>query len=400
MSLQLAVALDGAGWHPAAWRSPHARPRDLFGARYWVDLAREAEAGLLDFLTIEDSFGMQSAKMFVADDRTDQVRGRLDASLVASLLAPLTTEIGLVPTINTTHTEPFHVASTIATIDHASGGRGGWRAQLSARPEEAALVGRRTLPALDPTDRHDPGRAAFVAELFDEAADAVEVVRLLWDSWEDDAIIRDVATGRFVDRDRLHYIDFEGRFFSVKGPAIVPRSPQGQPLVVALAHSEVPYQFAARSADIVFITPHDPTEVRSISAAVRAAEREVGRTGTPLRIWADLVVFVDDEPGAAAARKDRLDDLDGRPYRSDALIFTGTPGELAELLGQWQALGLDGFRLRPGELPHDLLGLTRGLVPTLQADGRFHRAYEPGTLRERFGLGRPASRYARAGASA
>src|SRR4051812_7541240 len=297
MSLQLAVALDGAGWHPAAWRSSEARARELFGARYWVDLAREAEAGLLAFLTIEDSFAVQSARLFTADERTDQVRGRLDASLIASLLAPLTNQIGLVPTVNTTHTEPFHVATTIATLDHASHGRGGWRAQLSARPDEAALVGRGALPPLARANRHDPGRAAFVAELFEEAADAVEVVRRLWDSWEDDAIIRDVATGRFVDRDRLHYVDFEGQFFSVKGPAIVPRSPQGQPLVVALAHSEVPYRFAARSADIVFITPHDPTEVRSISAEVRAAEAEVGRTGGPLRIWADLVVFVDDEPG-------------------------------------------------------------------------------------------------------
>jgi alkanesulfonate monooxygenase SsuD/methylene tetrahydromethanopterin reductase-like flavin-dependent oxidoreductase (luciferase family) len=98
---------------------------------------------------------------------------------------------------------------------------------------------------------------ADLEDLFDEAADAVDVVRRLWDSWEDDAVIRDVATGRFVDRDKLHYIDFTGRFFSVKGPSITPRPPQGQPVVAVLAHAPRVYEFAARSADLVFVTPTD-----------------------------------------------------------------------------------------------------------------------------------------------
>ena len=345
--VHLAVALDGAGWHGAAWRAPGARPRDLFKAGYWVDLAREAERGLLDFLTIEDSFAVQSAKPFVADDRTDQVRGRLDASLVASLLAPLTAHIGLVPTIGTTHTEPFHVASALATLDHASHGRAGWRAQLSARPDEAALVGRRRWPeGASAGARDDPARAAIVADLFDEAADVVEVVRSLWDSWEDDAIVRDVATGRFVDRDRLHYIDFEGKWFSVKGPSIVPRPPQGQPLVTALAHSQVPYEFAARSADVVYITPHDAAEVTGILAEVGRAESDVGRTGAPLLMFADLVVFLDDEASAAAARKLRLDELDGRPYRSDASgRSAGQPG------ASWPTSSTEWQSPRPRRLP-------------------------------------------------
>ena len=188
-------------------------------------------------------------------------------------MAPLTRHIGLVPTVNTTHTEPFHIASAISTLDYVSRGRAGWRAQLSARPAEAAHIGRRTFD--------EPGDA-LVAELFDEAADAVEVVRRLWDSWEDDAEIRDVATGRFVDRDKLHYIDFEGRFFSVKGPSIVPRPPQGQPLVVALAHSRVPIEFAARSADVVLVTPADGDDVARWVAEVRDAEQAVERTRPPL----------------------------------------------------------------------------------------------------------------------
>ena len=230
---------------PLRGAHPSARPTELFTAGYWASLARTAERGLLDLLTIEDAFGLQSARYAAPDERTDQVRGRLDAALIASFLAPLTTRIGLVPTVNTTHTEPFHVASAISTLDYASHGRAGWRAQISVKAAEAALVGRRAFPDVHPRRSNDDERAAFVGDIFDEAADAVEVVRRLWDSWEDGAEIRDQATGRFIDRDKLHYVDFEGRFFSVKGPSIVPRPPQGQPLVVALAHSTVPFEFAA-----------------------------------------------------------------------------------------------------------------------------------------------------------
>src|SRR5262249_19225533 len=156
-------------------------------------------------------------------DRLDRVRGRLDAVLLAARLAPLTSRIGLVPTTSTTHTEPFHVAIGIASLDFVSGGRAGWRPQISPHPARAAHFGRRTFPELPearrrvPAARRNPRWQAFVAELLDEAADAVEVVRRLWDSWEDDAEIRDIATGRFIDRDKLHYIDFEGPYFSVRG---------------------------------------------------------------------------------------------------------------------------------------------------------------------------------------
>ena len=146
---------------------------------------------------------------------------------------------------------------------------------------------------MDPTKVDDPVVATQVQELFDEAADAVEVVRRLWDSWEDDAIIKDVPTGRYIDRDKLHYIDFEGRFFRVKGPSIVPRPPQGNPLIAALAHSRIPFEFAARSADVVFITPRDADDVRRWVGDVRAAARAVARTLDPLKIFADLVVFLD-----------------------------------------------------------------------------------------------------------
>ncbi|MFF0142490.1 LLM class flavin-dependent oxidoreductase [Streptomyces sp. NPDC005227] len=398
--LHLAVALDGAGWHPAAWREEGARPGELLTAAYWADLVTEAERGLLDFVTFEDALGLQSAAFHRPDDRTDQVRGSMDAVLLASHLALLTTHIGLVPTTNVTHTEPFHLAIGIATLDHAAKGRAGWRPQISSRAADAAHFGRRTTPQLTDGDVTDSELiAARLRELFAEAAEVVEAARRLWDSWEDDAEIRDAATGRFIDRDKIHHVDFQGTNFSVKGPSITPRTPQGQPLVASLAHASTPYEFAALSSDVVHVTPHDREGAVAIVAQVEEAVRRTGRdlTQRPLRTFADLLVLLDDEPGAAARRKARLDEVAGAELVSDAEVFTGTPTELADLLLDWRSAGLDGFRLRPATLPHDLTAITRGLVPELQRRGVFRTRYESTTLRAHLDLPRPTSRYATAG---
>jgi alkanesulfonate monooxygenase SsuD/methylene tetrahydromethanopterin reductase-like flavin-dependent oxidoreductase (luciferase family) len=391
--LHLAVALDGAGWHPAAWRESDARPADLFAASYWVDLVRQAEGGLLDFVTIEDSLGPQSSHLDRLDERTDQVRGRLDAVLIAARVAPATEHIGIVPTAVVTHTEPFHISKAIATLDYVSGGRAGLRVQVSAKASDAALVGRREIPAFRRTDRDRPDVAELVNDLFDEAADYVEVVRRLWDSWQDDAVIRDVATGRFIDRDRLHYIDFTGRWFDVKGPSITPRPPQGQPPVTALAHFTVPYRLGARAADVLYVTPTDAGHAAAIVGEVRGEQADAGRAADTVHVFGDLVVFLDDTERAATDRRARLDELAGKEYRSDALIFTGTPAQLADLLADWQSAGLSGFRLRPAAIPHDLRAITTGLVPELRARGLFRSAYEADSLRGLLGLARPANRY-------
>jgi len=392
--LHLAVALDGAGWHPAAWREPRARPRDLLTAGYWADLVLEAERGTLDFVTIEDSLGLQSSRYDGPDERTDQVRGRLDAVLIAARIAPLTSRIGLVPTATVTHTEPFHIAKALATLDYVSTGRAGWRVQVSGRPDEAAHFGRRVIAPWKPTDLDTPAVQQLLTELFDEAADFVEVVRRLWDSWEDDAEIRDAATGRFIDRAKLHYIDFEGARFSVKGPSITPRPPQGQPLVTALAHATIPYRLGARAADLVYVTPADAEQARAIVEQIRAEQAAAGRADETVHIFGDLVVFLGETAAAAAERKARLDDRAGAAFTSDAHIFTGTPEQLADLLLGWRDAGLTGFRLRPGVLSDDLEAITRGLVPLLRSRGVFRREYEASSLRGLLGLPRPANRYA------
>jgi alkanesulfonate monooxygenase SsuD/methylene tetrahydromethanopterin reductase-like flavin-dependent oxidoreductase (luciferase family) len=370
--LVLAVALDGGGHHPAA------EATGPFHAGYWARLVAMAERGGIDFVTIEDTFG--------APRRRDPVTARPDAALVAARVAPLTRHVGLVPVITTTHTEPFHVASITATLDHISRGRAGWQPRVSVRPEEADLVGARPAPSGD--------------EAFAEAGDVVEVVRRLWDSWEDDAIVKDVATGRYVDRDKLHYVDFEGGTFSVKGPSIVPRPPQGQPVVTVLAHVPEADDLAARGADLVFVTPAPGDEAARV-AEIRAAEARVGRAGEPLRVVADLVVFLDGHASAAAARRDRLDEQLGREWRTDAAVFTGTYTELVELMLAGREAGLDGWRLRPGEMAPDLVGIADGVAHALHfAGARPEPAGDgaaPGSLRARLGLPRPANRYARSG---
>ena len=403
--LHLAVALDGAGWHPAAWREPDAQPDRLLTPAYWAGLVQQAEGGLLDFVTIEDGLDLQSDDRFARDQRTDRVRGRLDAVLIAARVAPVTRHIGLVPTAITTHTEPFHLSKAIATLDYVSGGRAGVRVQIAARADTAAHFGRREIQPLGAGQLNtgrlaDPDGQRLVAEHFDEAADYVEVLRRLWDSWEDDAEIRNVATGRFIDRDKLHYIDFAGRWFAVKGPSITPRPPQGQPVVAALGHATVPYRLIARAADVGFITPRDRSHAAEIVTEVRAEEAKAGRDGVLL--FGDIAVFLDDSAGAARARRDRLDERAGpgfpsTGYTSDARIFTGTPAQLADLLLDLREAGLTGFRLRPAALPHDLVQITDGLVPELQRRGVFRAGYPdagwPATLRGLLGLARPANRY-------
>jgi alkanesulfonate monooxygenase SsuD/methylene tetrahydromethanopterin reductase-like flavin-dependent oxidoreductase (luciferase family) len=353
--LHVAVALDGYGWHPEAWRHT-PEPQPVTSGRYWSDLAATAERGLLDFVTFDDALTPQRRRRHEIEPRW--LAGRPDAVLVASRVAPVTNHIGLVPVATVTHTEPFHVSKAIATLDFISHGRAGWQVRVSPTPHEAGLFGRRDIRG---------------ADLFEEASDAVEVARRLWDSWEDDAVIRDIATGRFVDRDKLHYIDFTGKYFTVKGPSITPRPPQGQPVVAALAHALPIYEFASRSTDLVFITPLDDDSLKDIRGQLAQAD------GTGLKVYADIFVTFDGT-------------IDPR---SDAVVFDGNPTELVDLALHWQDLGVDGVRLRPAVNAADLPVIVDEVVPLLQRAGRFRTAYTGGeTLRERLGLPVAVNRYA------
>ncbi|WP_436520315.1 LLM class flavin-dependent oxidoreductase [Actinoplanes sp. HUAS TT8] len=332
MTLQVAVALSGRS----------------FAASDWVSAVGQADEARLDFVTFDDKFGQVGP----------------DAVLVASRVAPVTRHVGLVPVATTTHTEPFHLSTALATLDWISQGRAGWQVRVSADPAEADLLGRRAPLGFD--------------DLFTEAADAVEVVRRLWDSWEDDAIIKDVATGRFIDRDKLHYIDFVGEHFTVKGPSIVPRPPQGQPVIAALTHQAQVWE--RLDVDVYFVTPADVDSAATIVRQIPAAKK----------VFADVVAFLDDDQETAIRRRGAT--------TSDAAVFAGTPAQLADLLARWEPSGIAGVRLRPGDAT-DLTAITRDLVPVLRERGLFTPSTAT-TLRERLGLPVAVNRYSPEAANA
>ncbi|MGP3635985.1 LLM class flavin-dependent oxidoreductase [Streptomyces sp. 24-1644] len=331
-----------------------------YDAAHYLGLARLAEQGALDFVTLGDSFA----------------RPGLDALAVLSRIAPSTDRIGLVPTVTTTHTEPFHVSSAVATLDWVSRGRAGWNADVSTTEAEARLFGRRP--------------AAPATELWQEAGEVADAGARLWDSWEDDAEIRDTATGRFVDRDKLHYVDFEGRTFSVRGPAIVPRPPQGRPVTVIDGTSGPAREPAARHADVVYARATTPEQAAAIRTDVRRRAAAHGRDPGSLRVLVALTVDLGDaetapEPGLTG----------GPQLAGEGSYYRGGPVDLAELITRWHRGGaVDGFHLTPIAPGRDLERIVNGTVALLQHRSLFRTFYPGGTLREHLGLARPASRYA------
>lgn len=378
--LHVAVALDQTGSHPGSWRAPGARPDALTTAAYWQSLIADAEAGLLDLVTFTDAFELHPGRA-----RTDRAVGRLDSLLLASRLAPATRHIGLLPTATATHTEPFHVSKAIATLDYVSSGRAGVVLRTTPDPDEAALFGRRRFP-------DDP---AVLGELAAEASDFATVLRLLWDSWEDDAEIRDVTTGRFVDREKLHYIDFRGTQFSVRGPSITPRPPQGQPIIATAAAHAADLPVIGRVADLGFIAPRDVDDAARAVVAITKAHNAAERSpDDPALVLVDLFVILGESRRVAGERLAQLDEWAGTSFTPDIVPVVGTAADLADEIEQWLSVdGIRGVRLHPAVLPDDLHSITRGVVPELQRRNLFRNRYDDRSLRERFGLPRPLNRF-------
>jgi alkanesulfonate monooxygenase SsuD/methylene tetrahydromethanopterin reductase-like flavin-dependent oxidoreductase (luciferase family) len=335
-----------------------------YDAASYLTLVRLAERGGLDFVTLEDSFA----------------RPGPDALAVLARLAPATSRIGLVPTVTTTHTEPFHVQAAVATLDWVSRGRAGWRIDVSTTEGEARLFGRR--------------HAASAGELWQEAGDVADVAARLWDSWEDDAEIRDVATGRFIDRDKLHHVDFRGTSFSVKGPSIVPRPPQGHPVRVVDATDAPARRTAAQYADVALVRASSAMQAAAARDQLRSMAADFGRHPGQLRILAGLLVDLGDgehaaEPGHGGG---------GPRQTPQGPLYRGGPVDLAELIATWHGEGIvDGFHLTPVEPLRDLERLVNGTVALLQHRGLFRTFYPGSSLREHLGLARAVNQYATTG---
>ncbi|RKE22702.1 LLM class flavin-dependent oxidoreductase [Streptomyces sp. TLI_171] len=368
--LHLSAALDGAGWHPAARHQPDGTPQ--FTLDHWAGQAALAEAALLDFVTVEDPLSRVPGPGEDLDRRLGHTVRRLDALTLAGALAARTRHLGIVPTVVLNTAQPAPIAKAIASLDHLSGGRAGVRTQLS--PVKPIPLETLFLPEVQEQ----------LARSFDRAADLVAVLRALWDGAARDEDLYAVAPGRFATEDGA-----PGDWRLDPDPSAAPRPPQGHPVVFTLAHIRVPWRYGARATDVVAITPHSTEDVRTAVAEIRAEQAAAGRAGRTVHVFADLLVHLDEKPGAAADRRELLDETLGAEHTSDARIFAGTPAELADLLQEWQAAGLTGYRLRPATTAHDLPALATGLAPELQRRGVHRTAYAEGTLRERLGLGAP-----------
>ncbi|NUP67617.1 MAG: LLM class flavin-dependent oxidoreductase [Nonomuraea sp.] len=422
----------GVGHHEAAWRHPRTEPSRLTDVRHYQELARIAERGKLDSVFLADGVALQG-------DVRHNALGGLEPLTLLAALAAVTDHIGLIATVSTTYNEPFHVARKFASLDHISGGRAGWNIVTSASEAEARNFG---------VDR--PAHAARYAR----ATEFLEVVGKLWDSWEDDAILGDRVGGRYADTGKIHAIEHAGAHFAVRGPLNTSRPPQGHPLLVQAGSSEDGKEFAARHAEAVFTAqqtleegqefytdlkrrlaaygrrPEEVLVLPGISPIIGSTEREAlllekeledliipayglaqlsHMTGIELT-EDDLDLPLPDVPveteGAQSrrklvidlARRERLTVRQllnrlagGRGHR----VVAGTPEQIADQLQEWFFTGAaDGFNIMPPLLPSGLSDFVDQVVPELQVRGLFRYEYEGRTLRDNYGLTRPASRYA------
>jgi alkanesulfonate monooxygenase SsuD/methylene tetrahydromethanopterin reductase-like flavin-dependent oxidoreductase (luciferase family) len=355
--LLLAVEVDGAGAHPAAWRYPGTTET----VRFLKETVASAEQAGFAFVTLGD------------EPVPPPAGARIEAGTRAAFLSRLTRRIGLAPALHVTTTEPFHLATQLASLDHASHGRAAW------------VVG---------AANDGPARATIGAAPLDDDAkvqeirDVIDVARALWDSWEDEAVIKDVATGRFLDNDKVHHIRFEGASFSVVGPLITPRPPQGQVVVIAADELGV-----ADRADVTLVGSFSAVTGHGLQALAQRAER-AREAGSPL-VFAELEVVLSLPDERAASRLARLNALEPWPV-TDRARFAGSADALTAVLAGFAA-HVDGVLLHPAEAEVDFPVLANDVLPKLAESG-LARGPGPddGTLRDVLGLPRPANRFAAA----
>jgi alkanesulfonate monooxygenase SsuD/methylene tetrahydromethanopterin reductase-like flavin-dependent oxidoreductase (luciferase family) len=356
--LVLAVEADGTGAHPAAWRYPGASETAL-DPRFIKETVTVAERAGFAFAAFGDGPAPPPAG------------GRIEAGVRAAYLSQLTRRIGLAPALHVTTTEPFHLATQLATLDHASHGRAAWVVGAANDGPARATIGAAPLD--------DVARSR-------EVRDVIDVGRALWDSWEDDAVIKDVASGRFLDDDKVHHIRFEGASFSVVGPLITPRPPQGQVVIIAADSLGV-----ADRADITLVGGFSALTGHGQRVIAQRAER-AREAGSPL-VFAELEVALD-LPGERADRRlARLNSLEPWPV-TDRARFSGSAGALTEFLAELAA-HVDGVLFYPAQTAVDLPVLADEVLPALTASGLARTPdREDVTLRDVLGLPRPRNRFA------
>jgi FMN-dependent oxidoreductase (nitrilotriacetate monooxygenase family) len=441
--MKLGVLFHPTGNHVASWLHPESQIDAGTNFRHYVRLAQTAERGKFDAMFLADALAVRDGKR-EALSRWPQYMAYFEPITLLSAIAPLTTHLGLVATATTSYYEPYHVARKFASLDHISGGRAGWNVVTSSNPTEAWNFGR--------AEHYEHG------ERYDRAAEFTEVVKALWDSWDDDAFVRDRASGRYWHPDKLHVLNHKGEHFTVRGPLNVARPPQGHPVIFQAGSSEVGKELAARFAEAVFTPQHTLEGAQGFYRDLKGRMAKYGRMPAHLKVLPGLNTIVGRTEAEAkekhaflqslihpavglellSAALGGLDlsayDLDGPlPDVADTVrahggsttalhnvlnwarnekltirqlyqrfagargqrTIIGTPGQIADHMREWfEGHGVDGFLLHPSHLPGGLDDFVDLVVPELQARGVFRSAYEGPTLRDNLGLPRPASRYA------
>ncbi|MFD9219072.1 LLM class flavin-dependent oxidoreductase [Streptomyces sp. NPDC060064] len=425
--------LMNAGHHDAAWRHPRTQPDRITDLSYFQELARTAERGRLDSLFLADGVALWGNARYNAV-------GGFEPLTLLSALAVATEHIGLVATVSTTFNEPFHVARKFASLDHLSGGRAGWNIVTSGNEAEARNFGR---------EEH-----LEHALRYERAAEFLDVTKKLWDSWRDDATVIDRERGVYTEDGAVRPIEHRGKHFRVDGPLNVQRSPQGHPLLVQAGSSEDGKEFAARYAEAVFTAQQTLADAQTFYKDLKSRLAKYGRTPDQLKILPGICPIIGATEAEALALEDELTglqvpeyglqqlsgmlgtDLSGLPLdgplpelpeeqdingnksrftlvadlaRREQLtirqliarlgggrghrVFAGTPEQIADQLEQWFTEGAaDGFNIMPPYLPGGLEDFVDQVVPLLQARGLFRTEYSGRTLRDHYGLERPAGR--------
>jgi len=430
--IRLGVSMIGMGYHLAAWRHPDASAGGNMELQHYVRTTQAAERGLLDMAFLADGVGIRFNDRPPGALSHTSKNVHFEPLTLLSALAMVTERVGLVATASTTYNEPYHIARKFASLDHISGGRAGWNVVTSATDMEAQNFGLDGAP-------EKGGR-------YDRAAEFVEVVKGLWNSWEDDAFLRDKASGLNYDPAKLHVLNHAGQHFRVKGPLNVQRTPQGRPVIVQAGASDPGRELAAATADVIYAAAQTLEDARAYYADVKRRMARYGREPEQLKIMPGIMAVPGRTRQEAADRYEVLQrlvepvvglgalanylgdlsahDLDGpvpeptdRRDHSRGGIFLkmarernltirqlylsiaggnghrtviGTPADIVDAMEEWfQGGGADGFNLLPTWLPGGLEEVVEMVIPEMQRRGLYRTAYEGRTLRENLGLAYP-----------
>ncbi|WP_219838506.1 LLM class flavin-dependent oxidoreductase [Paenibacillus sp. R14(2021)] len=429
--LKLGALLHGVGGNPAMWRHPETLPDASVNFELYKSWVQKAEAGKLDLIFIADG-------LYINEKSIPHFQNRFEPISLLSALASVSRKIGLVGTLSTSYSEPFTVARQFGSLDVLSGGRAGWNIVTSPLEGSALNYGKKEHP------EHDLR--------YQIATEYLAVTRGLWDSWEDDAFVRDKEAGIFFDTEKVHALNHEGEFFSVKGPLNIARSKQGQPVIFQAGSSEVGKNYAAKEADAIFTGHENIEEAVAFYADVKARAVSFGRSSEEVLIFPgigpivgateeeaerkyqevaslvtietalqylgrffehhDFTQYPLDEPfpelgdlgrnsfqsGTDKIKRDAKErNLTLRQVALQAVTprgnFIGTPEKVADLIEEWFVRGAaDGFMLAEA-VPNGLVDFIDHVVPILQQRGLFREEYESDTLRGNLGLAIPANRY-------